>query len=127
MTSYAEIIDGRTTHYAIWDSINENTGAMVKRLHLGRAAESGVLAASLAADGFTGPVTALACRPDGQMAASGSRDNTVRLWSLTDGQPGAVFAGHRHANHFFGCVENLSHAEPLAISEVILPRFPAAP
>jgi 2-methylcitrate dehydratase PrpD len=36
-----------------------NTGAMVKRLHLGRAAESGVLAASLAADGFTGPTTVL--------------------------------------------------------------------
>ncbi len=35
------------------------TGAMVKRLHLGRAAEGGVLAASLAADGFTGPVSAL--------------------------------------------------------------------
>jgi len=35
------------------------TGAMVKRLHLGRAAESGVLAASLAAEGFTGPVTAI--------------------------------------------------------------------
>ena len=35
------------------------TGAMVKRLHLGRAAESGVLAASLAADGFTGPVSVL--------------------------------------------------------------------
>jgi 2-methylcitrate dehydratase PrpD len=34
-------------------------GAMVKRLHLGRAAESGVLAASLAADGFTGPSTVL--------------------------------------------------------------------
>lgn len=31
------------------------TGAMVKRLHFGRAAESGFLAASLAADGFTGP------------------------------------------------------------------------
>jgi 2-methylcitrate dehydratase PrpD len=31
------------------------TGGMVKRLHFGRAAESGVLAASLAADGFTGP------------------------------------------------------------------------
>jgi 2-methylcitrate dehydratase PrpD len=30
-------------------------GAMVKRLHLGRAAESGVLAASLADQGFTGP------------------------------------------------------------------------
>jgi 2-methylcitrate dehydratase PrpD len=35
------------------------TGAMVKRLHLGRAAESGVLAASLAADGFTGPDSVL--------------------------------------------------------------------
>lgn len=35
------------------------SGAMVKRLHLGRAAESGVLAASLAADGFTGPRTVL--------------------------------------------------------------------
>jgi 2-methylcitrate dehydratase PrpD len=34
-------------------------GAMVKRLHLGRAAESGVLAASLAADGFTGPSSVL--------------------------------------------------------------------
>src|SRR5262249_18280897 len=32
---------------------------MVKRLHLGRAAESGVLAASLAADGFTGPGSVL--------------------------------------------------------------------
>src|SRR3954469_4316114 len=35
------------------------TGAMVKRLHLGRAAESGVLAASLAAEGFTGPQSVL--------------------------------------------------------------------
>ncbi|MBI4183657.1 MAG: MmgE/PrpD family protein [Proteobacteria bacterium] len=31
------------------------SGGMVKRLHLGRAAEGGVLAASLAADGFEGP------------------------------------------------------------------------
>jgi 2-methylcitrate dehydratase PrpD len=34
-------------------------GAMVKRLHIGRAAEAGVLAASLAAKGFTGPSTVL--------------------------------------------------------------------
>ncbi|HZP75903.1 MAG TPA: MmgE/PrpD family protein [Pseudolabrys sp.] len=34
-------------------------GAMVKRLHLGRGAESGVLAASLAAEGYTGPTTVL--------------------------------------------------------------------
>jgi 2-methylcitrate dehydratase PrpD len=35
------------------------TGAMVKRMHMGRAAESGVLAANLAEDGFTGPTTVL--------------------------------------------------------------------
>jgi 2-methylcitrate dehydratase PrpD len=34
-------------------------GGMVKRLHLGRASEAGVLAASLAADGFEGPRTVL--------------------------------------------------------------------
>lgn len=34
-------------------------GAMIKRLHLGRAAESGVLAARLAADGYAGPETIL--------------------------------------------------------------------
>ena len=35
------------------------TGAMVKRLHFGRAAEGGLLAANLAADSFTGPATVL--------------------------------------------------------------------
>jgi len=34
-------------------------GAMVKRLNVGRAAEGGVVAASLAAEGFTGPSTVL--------------------------------------------------------------------
>jgi MmgE/PrpD N-terminal domain len=34
-------------------------GGMVKRLHLGRASEAGVLAASRAADGFAGPHTVL--------------------------------------------------------------------
>jgi 2-methylcitrate dehydratase PrpD len=35
------------------------SGGMVKRLHLGRAAESGVLAGSLASLGYTGPATVL--------------------------------------------------------------------
>src|SRR5580700_6657327 len=35
------------------------TGAMVKRLHIGRACEAGVLAAGLARDGFTGPSSVL--------------------------------------------------------------------
>ena len=34
-------------------------GAMVKRLHLGRASEAGILAARLAAQGYTGPETVL--------------------------------------------------------------------
>ena len=34
-------------------------GAMIKRLHLGRASESGILAARLALDGYTGPETVL--------------------------------------------------------------------
>ncbi|OGA52232.1 MAG: hypothetical protein A3G24_13740 [Betaproteobacteria bacterium RIFCSPLOWO2_12_FULL_62_13] len=38
---------------------SKSGGGMVKRLHLGRAAESGVLAATLARDGFTGPGTVL--------------------------------------------------------------------
>jgi 2-methylcitrate dehydratase PrpD len=39
--------------------VHAGNGAMVKRLHMGRAAEGGVLAASLAADGFTGPTSVL--------------------------------------------------------------------
>jgi 2-methylcitrate dehydratase PrpD len=39
--------------------VSAGNGAMVKRLHLGRAAESGVLAATLAGEGFTGPSTVL--------------------------------------------------------------------
>jgi 2-methylcitrate dehydratase PrpD len=34
-------------------------GAMIKRLHLGRASESGILAARLAAEGYAGPETVL--------------------------------------------------------------------
>jgi 2-methylcitrate dehydratase PrpD len=39
--------------------VNAGNGAMVKRLHLGRAAESGILAARLAGSGFEGPDTIL--------------------------------------------------------------------
>ena len=38
---------------------HSGNGGMVKRLHLGRASEGGVLAASLAREGFTGPNTVL--------------------------------------------------------------------
>lgn len=38
---------------------SKSGGGMVKRLHLGRAAEGGALAATLAREGFTGPATVL--------------------------------------------------------------------
>jgi 2-methylcitrate dehydratase PrpD len=46
-----------STSAGLLEFAHAGNGAMVKRLHLGRAAEGGVLAASLAADGFTGPDT----------------------------------------------------------------------
>ena len=48
-----------STSGGLMEFAHSGNGAMVKRLHLGRAAEGGVLAASLAADGFTGPTTVL--------------------------------------------------------------------
>jgi len=48
-----------STSGGLLEFAHSGNGAMVKRLHLGRAAEGGVLAASLAAEGFTGPSTVL--------------------------------------------------------------------
>ncbi len=48
-----------STASGLLEFAKSGTGGMVKRLHLGRAAESGVLAASLASVGFTGPDTAI--------------------------------------------------------------------
>ena len=43
----------------ILEFAKSGTGAMVKRMHMGRAAQAGVMAASLAQKGYTGPNTAL--------------------------------------------------------------------
>jgi 2-methylcitrate dehydratase PrpD len=64
---------------------------MVKRLHLGRASEAGVLAASLAADGFEGPRTVLegefgfqnsapSCRPAEIDFVPGAMANSRATW-----------------------------------------------
>jgi WD40 repeat protein len=45
-------------------------------------------------EGHTGTVTALAMRADGRLLASGSRDRSVRLWSVPDGRTLAVLSGH---------------------------------
>ena len=48
-----------STSAGLLEFAKSGTGAMVKRLHLGRAAESGILAAHLAEQGFTGPQSVL--------------------------------------------------------------------
>ena len=57
-------------------------GAMVKRLHSGRAAQSGVYAAQLAADGFTGILDALEAPYGGYLSTYSDKPNPPRL---TDG------------------------------------------
>lgn len=44
--------------------------------------------------GHTLPIEALAYSPDGRLAVSGSRDETVRLWDLQSGKELRRFAGH---------------------------------
>jgi WD40 repeat protein len=36
--------------------------------------------------GHTGPVTSVSFSPDGNRIASGSRDNTIRLWDASTGE-----------------------------------------
>jgi len=62
-------------------------GAMVKRLHMGRAAESGVLAANLAAQGFTGPTSVL----EGEAGFLRVYCNDWDLAELTKGLGGTWF------------------------------------
>lgn len=48
-----------STAAGLLEFAKSGTGAMVKRLHLGRAAEAGIMAAQLAEQGFTGPSSVL--------------------------------------------------------------------
>ncbi len=59
LAKFVSLPRAASTASGLLEFAKSGTGAMVKRLHLGRAAESGVLAASLAAEGYTGPVTAI--------------------------------------------------------------------
>jgi len=76
--------------------VNSGDGAMVKRLHLGRAAESGVLAASLAGEGFTGPSTVL----EGEFGFLRVFCNDWDLAELTRGLGGTYFTMDIFLKHY---------------------------
>ena len=78
-------------------------GAMVKRMHAGRAAQSGLYAALLAKDGFTG-ITDVFENPYGGFCTTFSRSNDrFKLDELTSGL-GERFETMRISLKFYSCV-----------------------
>jgi 2-methylcitrate dehydratase PrpD len=83
-------LDGDRTHHALGIAASHASGlmgaqrgAMVKRLHSGHAAQSGVLAALLAGEGFTGTIGVLEESFGGFCSTMGGGD--VRLDRLSEG------------------------------------------
>ncbi|MCR6672610.1 MmgE/PrpD family protein [Devosia ginsengisoli] len=78
-------------------------GAMVKRMHAGRSAQSGLYGALLAANGFTGIIDVFEA-PYGGFATTFSRsDDRFNLDALTSGL-GETFETMRIALKFYSCV-----------------------
>ncbi|HEX9675838.1 MAG TPA: PQQ-binding-like beta-propeller repeat protein [Anaerolineales bacterium] len=71
-----ELLALGNAHYALSSNVGRDAISIVD-------AANGTLVRAL--DGHHGPVTTLSFSPDGQTLASGSLDNTVHLWRLSDG------------------------------------------
>jgi aconitate decarboxylase len=99
-------------------------GAMVKRMHAGRAAQSGLYAALLAAKGFTGIVDVFEA-PYGGFCTTFSRSkDRFNLAALSDGL-GERFETMRISLKFYSCVGS-NHTTLDALSD-IRERRPFAP
>ncbi|MCC7485893.1 MAG: MmgE/PrpD family protein [Burkholderiales bacterium] len=70
-------------------------GAMVKRLHSGRAAQSGVYSALLAADGFTGITDVLEAGYGGYLSTLSDRPNAARLTAGLGSQWETLAVGYK--------------------------------
>jgi 2-methylcitrate dehydratase PrpD len=90
-------------------AFTQGTGGMVKRMHAGRAAETGVLACELAARGFTGPMAGI----DGHfglLEVIGGRDTDVAALTRDLGRDYAIAKVWVKAYPCCGLIHSVSHA-----------------
>lgn len=111
------------------------TGAMTKHLHAGHAAAAGVLAADLAARGFTGPPHILegdkgffaATCPDGDAGALLARPDGPWMLAETSIKP---WPSCRHTHPAIDAALELAPAlagtDPAAIADITVAAYPAA-
>ncbi len=90
-------------------AFTQGTGGMVKRMHAGRAAETGVLACELAARGFTGPMAGI----DGHfglLEVIGGSDTDVEALTSNLGSDYAISKVWVKAYPCCGLIHSVSHA-----------------
>jgi 2-methylcitrate dehydratase PrpD len=91
-------------------------GAMVKRMHAGRAAQSGLYAALLAGQGFTGIVDVFEAPYGGFCTTFSRSEDRFNLAALSDGL-GQRFETMRISLKFYSCVGS-NHTTLDAISDI---------
>lgn len=78
------------------DSVLVSVGDDAQAVVWKRDAQSGWQAIR-SLQGHTGPIHALSLSPDGRWIATGSEDQTIRIWDLSDGTLQTQLSGHRGA------------------------------
>jgi len=90
-------------------AFTQGTGGMVKRMHAGRAAETGVLACELAQRGFTGPMAGVD-RHFGLLEVIGGPDTDVEALTRDLGREYAIAKVWVKAYPCCGLIHSVSHA-----------------